>query len=470
MTKAAGGLRGRLALTLAVVSLVALAIAAVTLLSPLERRLRDSEIGVVVDEAKASRPGLARLPASAFKQGDPRLAAQLRSLRRRTGARVVVLGPSGEILGGAEPDPGERFPEALRALRKGRTQVEISNEEAVREVRVALGVASGRRRFAIDVRKPLDDAADAAKVVRKAFVTASALSLIGASLLGFLLAGRLVRRLRSLRDTALRVADMGPVVEVHADEARDEVGDLTRAFATMQDRLRHQEQARRAFVSTASHELRTPLSSLRLILDDLERGLGADGPDVGGARELARRADAQAERLSTLATELLDLSRIDARLPMRTELVDVTEIVRSVVAEFEVRSSESGHTIDAEFHPGIWAIGDPGAIAQVVRVLVDNGLRHTPAGTAIEVSVHEEGGEVAVAVSDNGPGVAPAERDRIFGRFERGAASKATPGFGLGLAIARELTERMQGKLDLEPGDAGARFVLTVPAAPPDAA
>ena len=118
-----------------------------------------------------------------------------------------------------------------------------------------------------------------------------------------------------------------------AGAGTDEVGDLTRAFATMQDRLREQEEVRRAFVATASHELRTPLAALRLTLDLAAAQLhDAGAPAQAGAAQV-QRAQGQADRLSRLADELLELSRLDAGVPMRRELVELGELARAVTAE-----------------------------------------------------------------------------------------------------------------------------------------
>ena len=163
-------------------------------------------------------------------------------------------------------------------------------------------------------------------MVRRAFTVAAAAGLAGALLFGLLLAGRLIRRLRRLRDTALRLSDIGPQAELKPDDGRDEIGDLSRAFATMQHRLREQEQARRAFVATASHELRTPLASLSVMLDMLVDDLHAEPADVRSARTQAANAEAQVQRLSLLSAELLDLSRIDAGIPLRSELVELPAV------------------------------------------------------------------------------------------------------------------------------------------------
>jgi signal transduction histidine kinase len=244
------------------------------------------------------------------------------------------------------------------------------------------------------------------------------------------------------------------------DRTRDEVGDLTRAFATMQQRLHRQEQARRTFVATASHELRTPVSSLRLLLSMLEEDLAEDAPDLADARLQAARANAQSERLGTLAADLLDLSRIDAGLELRRERVRLDATARSIIAEFAPRGPAA-----VRLEPGeaVWATADPGAVAQILRILIDNALRFTPAGTPVEVATRENGHGPAAIVHDRGPGVPEAERERIFERFWRGSAPGGTAGFGLGLGIARELARRMGGELSLDGSAPGARFVLALP-------
>jgi signal transduction histidine kinase len=274
-----------------------------------------------------------------------------------------------------------------------------------------------------------------------------------------------VRRLRRLRDTALTVAKLGPLAEFQADGGRDEVGDLTRAFATMQRHLREQEAARRAFVATASHELRTPLTSLRVMLDGLRGDLADPWVDLEHARAAVEHADVQAERLSNLTSELLDLSRIDAGVPLRCELFELVELARSAHAELEVRAGEAGRPIVVMPSTSCWAVGDPGSTAQIVRILLDNALRH--GGGVVTVAIEHRDGMAAVMVQDEGLGIPRVDRERIFARFERGASANPGPGFGLGLAIGRDLARRMGGELGLDgPQGAGARFVLTLPRAP----
>jgi signal transduction histidine kinase len=267
-----------------------------------------------------------------------------------------------------------------------------------------------------------------------------------------------------LHHAALELAANGPPVDVPADRRRDEVGDLGRAFAQMQHRLQQQEEARRAFVSTASHELRTPLASLDGMLELLDDDLSTGDPDLADARSLLERARTQSRRLARLAADLLDLSRLDAQVQLRSEPVELGELSRAVLAEFELGTEERGIVSTLDDSTGqVWARGDPGGIARIVRILLDNAVRVSPQGGEIFVALRN-GDQASVTVRDEGPGVVADERDLIFERFQRGRAASGTAGFGLGLAIGRELAERMGGELVLEPTDRpGATFTLRLP-------
>jgi signal transduction histidine kinase len=307
-------------------------------------------------------------------------------------------------------------------------------------------------------------------VVRRAFFDAALAALALTLLLGIPLSGRLVRRLRRLREVAIDAARDAPMI-VPVDNAADEVGDLARALHSMQQQLQIQEEARRSFVATASHELRTPLASLDGMLELLGEDLHDVSPDIEDARALLDRARAQSRRLGRLAADLLDLSRIDAQIQLRSEPVELGELSRAVLAEFDLGSAERGiqTALHAQGEHAVWALGDPGSIARILRILLDNALRMSPPDTRIAVQLTESSGGARITVSDQGPGVALEEREAIFERFSRGKDTAGQAGFGLGLAIGRELAQRMGGDLVLEDGDevdaAGARFTLCLPAA-----
>jgi signal transduction histidine kinase len=459
------GLRERYVAVLALVSALTLVVAAVALFSPLDRQLRDAERATLAETVRTELGDFASLPASALRPGSLQLRAAMRGLRR-SGAEVAVLDHSGRLLATTDPDPQESFEAARAALRTGRQQQAITGHGSQTEAQAAIPVTIAGERAVIAVRRRLEDVQAVTRVVRRAFTVAAAAGLLGAVLVGGLIAGRTAGRIRRLRDTAERVAQVGPVAEFRPESGRDEIGDLSRTFAVMQARLREQEQARRAFVSTASHELRTPVASLQVMLDLLISDLEAEPLDLDDARQQARNADEQAARLSQLAGELLDLSRIDAGLALRREPVALGEVLRSVVAELDVRLAAQGRGVAFQDGGDRWALGDPGTVARILRILLDNALRHTPAASGVRAELTTAGDQTGVAVEDEGPGVVGEDAERIFERFARGA--RAEPGgFGLGLAIGRELARRMDGDLVLEDTSAGARFVLWLPSATP---
>jgi signal transduction histidine kinase len=209
------------------------------------------------------------------------------------------------------------------------------------------------------------------------------------------------------------------------------------------------------------------VASLQVMLDLLISDLETAPLDIEDARKQARDADEQAARLSQLAGELLDLSRIDAGLALRREPVELGEVLRSVVAELDVRLAAQGRRVAiGDGDADRWASADPGTVARILRILLDNALRHTPADSGVRAEMAAFGDRAGVAVEDDGPGVAGDDRERIFERFSRGAGAEPG-GFGLGLAIGREMARRMGGDLVLDDTSEGARFVLWLPSATP---
>jgi signal transduction histidine kinase len=460
------GLRGRFVAVLALVSALTLAVAAVALFSPLDRLLRANGRESLTQSVRSELGDFTKLSEDTLHPGSPKLLAATRPLRR-TGAEVAVLDGSGRLLVTTDPGGRDPFIAAHEALRTGHEYQTITGSGAEAEAEVAVPIKIDGVRAVVTARRSLEDVQDVTKVVRRAFGVAAAAGLLGALLVGGLIAGRTAGRIRRLRDTAERVAQVGPVAEFRPEGGRDEIGDLSRTFALMQTRLREQEQARRTFVSTASHELRTPVASLQVMLDLLIADLDAEPIALDDARQQARRADAQTARLSQLAGELLDVSRIDAGLVLRSEPVALGEVLRSIIAELDVRLAEQGREVTVEAGEGRWALGDPGSVAQILRILLDNALRHTAAPGGVRVELTADGDQAGIAVQDEGPGVAGEDRVRIFQRFARGAGAEPG-GVGLGLAIARELARQMDGDLVLKDTAAGARFVLWLPqAAPP---
>jgi len=470
------GLRPRLIGALALTSVVTLVVAGAAVLAPLEQRLRRGERDALYDDAQAVEPALARALADSRRE---ELRPLLVRLQRRTDARVALLDARGRVLAGTVASPGEQPGDAAAALAVARRSGPVSLPATDHELAVAIGARSGRSRLVVVLRRSAADARVGARIVRHAFLVAAVVSLLVAVLLGRALTGRLLRRLQRLRRTAAAMSELAAPVELTPDAARDEVGDLGRALAAMQERLQRQEEARRSFVATASHELRTPLAMLGMTLELAVADLDGARPDVEDARVLLDRALEQSHRLGRLSADLLDLSRLDADVPLRREPVELGEICRAILAEFAARA---GDQVGLRLEPppaGCRVLGDPGAVARILRILVDNALRATPPGGTVSVTAAVRGGQVRLRVADSGDGVRPEEAERIFERFVRGAEQGGGPGgFGLGLAIGRELARRMGGDLVLDAGDPGpadpgparpgASFSLCLPAGSAD--
>jgi signal transduction histidine kinase len=496
----APGLRGRIVGLVLFTTVATLAVAAVTLLGPLENSLKNAAKQTLKGEVASNRGGVGRFrlldpgvaayaaipgktPAavSLRKQGlamGAQLSKLLDGLGSKIGAaEVSLLGypnalgkpqlpPVRTSTGDADLANGDNYSDIITAFRTRSVVYSFGTIGGTDYVRAAIPFRAAGARWALAIRKPIDEIPAAVNAVAKAFLVAALAGLALTLILGIPLAARLVRRLRRLRLAAVGLTREGPGVVVPPDRAQDEVGDLARTFATMQAQLRQQEEARRAFVATASHELRTPLTSLDGMLELLDDDLRSGEVDLEEARSLLVRARTQSRRLARLAADLLDLSRLDAEIKLRSEPVELGELGRAVLAEFELSTSERriSSALDAGAEQ-VWALGDPGSVARIVRILLDNALRASPSGSEIRVVI-EGGSPVALSVCDRGPGIAPEDRMAIFQRFQRGRDTSGQGGFGLGLAIGRELAQRMGGELVLDADyGPGAKFTLKLPAA-----
>lgn len=234
--------------------------------------------------------------------------------------------------------------------------------------------------------------------------------------------------------------------------------------------LRARERESATFVSTVAHELRTPLTGLGGYLDLLLDGR-VDDPAI--EREFLARGRAIVSTVAELVGDLLDLSRLEAgsvRLDIRP--FSIAEALAQVTTSLDPLAMERGVSLRTSLPPRMrMAVGDRRRVEQIVLNLAGNAVKFVPPGGRVEVTATVEGPYAAVTVRDDGPGILPDERARIFDRFYRVAAHERVTGSGLGLAIARDLARSMDGDLDVAsvPGS-GSSFVLVLPAAGPQGA
>jgi signal transduction histidine kinase len=311
------------------------------------------------------------------------------------------------------------------------------------------------------VSAPLDDALANVNVVRRSLLIAGGVSLAISWLAGYLMAWFFTRRIRRLETAAERLS-AGDFETPIRDSGRDEVGQLADAFDSMRTRLAVLDRARGEFIANASHELRTPLFSLGGFVELL----ADEDMDPEVRRDFMAEMRDQIDRLTRLATDLLDLSRLDAgQLEVETAPFDLCAVARQVVDEFRAVADADGRPLTLDGEEDFYALGDDVRVQQIARAFVENAIRHTPDGTPVSVSVEEREGLAVLEVADAGPGIPDEDQQHLFQRFYRAAGGKAS-GSGLGLAIAAELASRMDATIDVRSVPGRTVFTLKLPLDP----
>ncbi|MFN8186473.1 MAG: HAMP domain-containing sensor histidine kinase [Gaiellales bacterium] len=458
----------KLGLVLFLIVAAALAIVYLAVVPRLESRLVDERYREL-QRAAIAEPGSSALSlVAAIRQASKENPAAIQTLvefaATQQNARIVVFQEldGNELLTVADSAPVaaadviQDDPLALRTASSGERSRGRVTRNGVEYAQVAVPV--GDTGFVLLLSEPLTDLKSAVSVVRRDFILYGGVALAASWLLGALLALRLTGRIRRLETAAERLAD-GDFTAQIVDTGQDELTDLAEAFDRMRVRLAQLDRARREFIANASHELRTPLFALGGFLELLDD----EEMDESTRRDFLETARSQVERLTRLATDLLDLSRLDAdQVAVSSEPIDLSALARELVEEFAALAEGSGHVLRAAGSGDVVALGDEDRIVQIGRSFVENALRHTPPGTEIEVEAAVFVGRAQLAVRDDGPGIPLDEQQHVFDRFYRGAGGAAF-GSGIGLAIARELAQLMGGAIELrsEPGSTSFTLVLS---------
>ena len=444
-------IRWRLALTSAGLTAVILALFALVfgilitgqLRSSFDSRLRDTA-EQLRDRIVAAGGGQATVPQELFQRifaGD---------------AAFRVLGPDGELLGPANaPDlgpPSEEITE-VGGYRVA-TEPVYAGGSLLRLSFVQYGESASRLDGDIDRLRLL---------LILGVLGASALALLA----GLAVANRAMAPIAALTQAARGVARTRDAdVRLPKPVADDEVAALANTLEEMLRELdaahRETEQAlarQRQFVADASHELRTPLTSVLANLELLEAAL------AGEDAEIAASALRSSQRMRRLVADLLLLARADAGRHAPRRPTDLAAVLSDAAAEVAPLAAEHDLALDAE--PGAVVEGAPDDLHRLALNLLENAVRHTPPGTRVRASARRDGQAVVLVVEDDGPGIPPDQRERVFDRFVRGAGDAGGGGTGLGLAIVRAVAEAHGGAVELGEGEGGrgARFVVRLPAA-----
>ena len=324
---------------------------------------------------------------------------------------------------------------------------------------IAQRVRTDDGEFTIYIAESLEEVLESASALNRTLRFAVPLLTLFVGGLTWFVVGRALAPVEAIRSEVAEISGAGLHRRVPELAVRDEIGRLARTMNAMLERLEQAQQRQQRFVADASHELRSPLTNIRAEIEvDLAR------PDEASPLETERAVLEEAIRMERLVDDLLQLARSDGGQATRTDPVDLDDIV---FREIESARGRGASEIDASGVSGAQTVGDRDQLARAIRNLLDNSVRH--ARERVRVVLAEDGGAITLAVADDGPGIAPEDRERIFERFTRldEARAREAGGAGLGLAIAREIAERHGGSLTLDTGHAGgARFVLRLPAAP----
>jgi two-component system OmpR family sensor kinase len=300
---------------------------------------------------------------------------------------------------------------------------------------------------------------DDVALVRRQILIAGLIALVAASLIALWASGAVSRRLRRLRQAAEAVA------EGHFDrpipvDSSDELGQLARSFNEMQRHLARLDSSRKEFVANASHELRTPIFSLGGFVELME----TEKLTAAERRAFVGEMRGAIERLQKLTIDLLDLSRLDADvMEIRREPVDLKDAARQVADEFRPAAKLHESALQVRGRGHVVALADLNRVSQIIRILIDNAITHTPQGTNVTVTAVRGTNAADLIVGDDAKkGIDPRAIDKVFDRFYTGDAAT---GSGLGLAIAEELAHRMGGQIAVVSRRGHTAFTLSLPLA-----
>jgi two-component system, OmpR family, sensor kinase len=464
-------LRNRLAVVFGLIVLGAIGTIYLTVTPRLEERLRDQKLERLTADARGSVEGRSGFAARFVVDSEdaPLADRSVDSAATAASAEVLIL----ELLDGRPPAVAGKMDSApdggvgeadvsalaLDAIKVKRPISASQSTGSGTQAIVAYPLIRDKDVLGVAVfADTLDEVEGNVALIRRQILLSGGIALAIALMAGYLVARALSQRVGRLEQAARKVAagDFSNPIRADSD---DELGQLAAAFDDMQNQLARLDRARKQFIASASHELRTPIFSLGGFLELL----ADEDLDEETRRQFLDQLRGQVDRMRKLATELLDLSRLEAgALELRPEPTDVGQLAREVAGEFTPAAQRHDSVVRLELaDEPIELDCDPERVAQVLRILLDNALVHTPAGTRVRVSAARRNGHVRLEVSDRGLGIKRQNMPHIFEPFF--TSNEEAQGAGLGLAIARELAERMQGRLTVRSAPGSTTFSLVLP-------
>lgn len=311
--------------------------------------------------------------------------------------------------------------------------------------------------------EPLDETLDQ---LRGILILGSLLATVAVSSAAWIIAGAAMRPVARMSATAQAIGGENDLSQrLDPPGTGDEVDRLAATFNAMLDRLEASFQAQRRFVADASHELRTPLTALRGNTEIMRRMATSGHVDREALIEGLGDMGGEVDRMTRLVQDMLTLARADVGWMPAMSRVNLADVARDAARTITPLAEQ--HRLETELPDAdVPVSGNADQLKQLVLILLDNAIKHTPHGTTVRLAIEGDGNHAVLSVADNGPGIPAEHHDRIFERFYRpdSARTRSTGGTGLGLSIARWISEAHGGSITLEDMPAsGTRFVVTLP-------
>ena len=455
-------LRQSLALRLAVQYALVFALGAALLFSALYWILAEA----LEARERTSLARRAEIFAAAYDLGGPMLLKQqIDSARDPQPYFVRLVNPDNSYdWVGAPPDwietHVERIPVGPLIYTQETQTVRIPSKDALREyVTASHAVRDGR---VLQVGRLTDSRAVLLAPLRRAFVRVGAGALVLAMVVGTVLAWRATRPLRAVSHTTRRILETGDLsARVPGPNGTGELALLVQQLNTLLDKNAAHVRVLRETLDNLAHDLRTPITRLR---GTAELALHDAGDPAEARAALANCVD-ESDRLLHVLEALLDISAAEAgALKLNRDRVDLRTLTERAVDLYREVAEEKAITVTLDQPAAVEFSVDAIRLGQAINNLLDNALKYTPAGGKVAVSVRNEPRAAAITVTDNGPGVAPNERDAIFRRLYRSDSSRSQRGLGLGLSMVKAIVEAHGGTVAIDdaPGG-GARFTVMLP-------
>lgn len=407
--------------------------------------------------------------------------AKVQALAHIYGVRVLLTDNTGEVL--LDSDQGTGLPLPLRRFRTARKDAffpqvmvgQVRDSRLTLWLFVARSIGTNRVLVTAAPPRPLAGVVFFAENLLLPMAEAAAIAILVAIILAIVISRSIAQPLQKMAAVAQAIAQ-GDYNQAAPESGPNEVRDLGQALNTMKQQVQATQQGQRDFLANVSHELKTPLTSIQGFAQAMLDGAAATPEAI---RRSATIIFSESDRMRRLVDGLLDLARLDSGLrALNLTTIDLRTVLAAVNDKLSLRAKDKGVALRLEVPPALPSVhADADRLAQVFTNLMDNALKHTPAGGTVTVAAGAAAAPpgttpkwVDASVSDTGPGIPADDLSHIFERFYQVDKSRARrAGAGLGLTISKEIVEAHGGTLRAESVvGLGSRFIVRLPAVGPE--